>query len=241
MNKLNTAIENLYDSFSKYTTEGINYCNCGCVKEDDVRKLNSKPLRQLEEDDLVCYHGSALYTWGEVEHYKHYLPRICELRSQNRSFAFINLDEVFSKLVYAKWTEWPEEEQQAIKDYVIADWIELVNRNTSEIRDIELKEYGKFFGINELLRLWTISEHDNSLRNFVYFFYYHGTQILNGGLKIDNKRYEGEFLDWIARNDLTNKLETTFFNTDKKDEDYAEKISVVLQMIEQELRIKNGR
>lgn len=241
MIELKTAIENLYDTFSKYTAEGIHYCNCGCVKEEDVRKLNSKPLRQLEEDDLVCYHGSALYTWGDVEHYKHYLPRICELRSQNRSFAFINLDELFSKLEYAKWTEWPEEEQQAIKDYVIADWIELVNRNTSEIRDIELKEYGKFFGINELLRLWDISGQENSLRNFVYFFYYHGTQILNGGLKIDNKRYEGEFLDWIARNDLTNKLETTFFNTDKKDEDYAEKISVVLQMIEQELRINNGR
>ncbi|MFM9946029.1 MAG: hypothetical protein ACKVQB_12445 [Bacteroidia bacterium] len=234
MNELNTTIENLYLTFGKYTTEGIYYCDCGCVKEEDVRKLNSKPLRQLEEDDLVSYYGSALYTWGDVEHYKHYLPRICELISSNRNYAFVNVDEIFNKLEYAQWMEWPEEEQQAIKDYVMADWMDLVNNQTSEIGVSKLEEYGKFLGIAELIRAWDIS----GLRNFVYFFYYHGNTILNGGLKIDGKNYENEFLQFIKRNDLIEKLETTFFKNEKEDEDYAEKISVVLQIIEQELKLK---
>lgn len=234
MNELKAAIEKLYETFSNYTTEGIHHCNCGCIKEEDVRKLNSKPLRQLEEDDLVVYHGKALYTWGDTEHYKHYLPRICELRLLNRSFAFIDLDEIFNKLDYAKWMEWPEEEQQAIKDYVMADWMDLVNNQTPKIDVSKLEEYGKFFGITELMRAWDIS----GLRNFVYFFYYYGNTILNGGLKIDGKTYENEFLKFIERNDLIEKLETTFFKNEKDDEDYAEKISVVLQMIEQELKIK---
>jgi len=77
MKELSIVIAHLYHTFENYTTQGIHYCDCGCTDEEDVRKLNSKPLKQLEEDDLIAYHLSALYTWGDVEHYKHYLPRIC--------------------------------------------------------------------------------------------------------------------------------------------------------------------
>lgn len=42
MNNLQIAIENLYETFSKYNTVRIHYCDCGYI--DDVKKLNSKPL-----------------------------------------------------------------------------------------------------------------------------------------------------------------------------------------------------
>jgi len=239
MIQLITAIKNLYDTFSKYTTEGIHHCDCGCIKEEEVRKLNSKTLRNLEEDDLVSYHGSALYTWGDIEHYKHYLPRILELRSLNRNHAFIDLKEIFSKLDYGKWNDWDENEKQAITDFIIADWIEFANKQYSEIRDIELKAYANFLELKELLRLWDISKSEKALKNFVYFFYYHGTQILNGGLKINDKKYEEDFISLILTNKLVNRLETEFFKNEVYQQDYKEKISIVLQMIEQYLKIKN--
>lgn len=240
MSDLQTAIESLYKTFGNYTTAGIHHCDCGCIDEDDVKKLSSKPLRQLEADDLISYHGSALYTWGDVDHYKHFLPRICELISVNRDFSYVTLDEFHVKLDYAEWTKWPENEQQAIIEYVIGDWIDFVNKQNSEIRDSEIRTYSKFFGLKEMLCLWQISKNQAALRNFVYFFYYDGSQILNGGLRIVDKIYKQEFLDWLKREELTKKLEESFFLNEHADPDYADKISIVLQMIEQEMKV-NGR
>ncbi|MES2620627.1 MAG: hypothetical protein V4615_07235 [Bacteroidota bacterium] len=236
MYDLRIALENLYETFSKYSTVGIHYCDCGCIDEGDVKKLNSKPLRELEADDLISYHGSALYTWGDVEHYKHYLPRVCELISIKRDFNLVTLDEFQVKIEYAEWTKWPDNEQQAIKDYVIADWIDFVNKHNSEIRDTELEIYSKFLCIKDVLNLWETSKSDEALRNFVYFFYYHGTQILNGGLRISDKKYKSEFLELIQEDGMTSKLESTFFKNEQNDPDYADKTSIVLQMIEQEMK-----
>jgi len=61
---IEASIENLYSVFSKYTTSNMHYCDCGCIDERNVKKLASKKLRELEEDDFSAYHGSALYTWG---------------------------------------------------------------------------------------------------------------------------------------------------------------------------------
>ncbi len=240
MSNLQAVLENLYHTFSKYTTAGIHHCDCGCIDPDNVKKLSSKPLRELETDDLISYHGSALYTWGDLDHYKHFLPRICELISVKRDFSYVTLDELYCKLDYAEWTNWPENEQQAIMDYVIADWIDFANTQNSEIRDTEIGYYSKFFGLREVLRLWQVSKTDASLRNFVYFFYYHGTQILNGGLRIADIKYKQEFLDWLKREELTSKLEESFFQNEHADLDYADKASIVLQMIEQEMKV-NGR
>jgi hypothetical protein len=239
MNDLQTTIENLYKTFSKYTTVGIHHCECGCIVEDDVNKLSSKPLRKLEADDLISYHGRALYTWGDVEHYKHFLPRICELISVKRDFSYVTIDEFHVKLDYAEWTKWPKNEQQAIMEYIIADWIDFVNKQNSEIRDSEIGAYSKFFGLNEVLRLWQISKNQAALRNFVYFFYYHGSQILNGGLRIVDTIYKKEFLDWLKREELNTKLEEVFFQNEHTDPDYADKISIVLQMIEQEMKVND--
>jgi hypothetical protein len=241
MRTLESTIDNLYNTFSKYTTEGMHHCNCGCIKEENLIKLHSKPLRQLEEDDLISYHGSALYTWGDVQHYKHYLPRICELVSKHEDFRFIGIDELHAKLDYAKWTEWPINEQRAINDFVIENWVDLINNNYPNIRDSQLADYAKFFDIETLISLWKVNSSDFALRNFVYFFYYHGTQILNDGLKIENKVLGKEFIQLFESGDILKKLESNFFKNEKADSEYADKISIVLQMIEQEQKIKNSR
>ena len=235
MSDLKLAIENLYSTFGKYTTDGIHHCNCGCIDEADVKKLSSKPLRQLEEDDLIAYHGSALYTWGDVEHYKHYLPRICELHSVKRSFSYVDVGDIYVKLEYAKWQEWSQDETQAIKDYVLADWADFVNKHRAEINGMVLENYGKFFNISTLLRLWEIFSSQRALKNFVYFFYQYGSQILNGGLRVGDRKYETEFLQMIHERQLLSQLEHSFFENETKDPEYAESVSVVLQMIEQEL------
>ncbi|MEG1669205.1 hypothetical protein [Chryseobacterium sp.] len=238
MNNLQIAIDNLYEIFSKYNTIGIHHCDCGCIDTHDVKKLNSKPLRELEADDLISYHGSALYTWGDTEHYKHFLPRICELISEKGSFRFVTLDEFQIKLEYAEWKTWPDIEQQVIIDYIMADWIYFVNTCCSEVSDTELLAYIKFLDVKKVLQLWDIAKSDEALHNFVYFFYYYGTEILNDGLHIAGKRFRSEFLEKISEKEIIPKLEYSFFQNEQNNPDYADKISIVLQMIEQEMKIK---
>ena len=58
---------------------------------------------------------------------------------------------------------------------------------------------------------------------------------MNDKLKIDNEKYP---IDWQRLRDLTAVLERTFFENESSDNKYAERVSVVLQMIEQGLRLK---
>lgn len=236
MNNIKNALEHLYLTFGKYTTEGMTHCDCGCIDKENVKKLNSRPLRELEMDDLVSYHGSALYTWGELEHYKHYLPRFFELMSRNRNFSMIDLYDISVKLEYAKWTEWEADEVDAIKEYVLQDWIEFANNDESEIRDTILESYCSFFELKDLLKLWDVSNGSKAVRNFVLFFYFHGNQILDGRAKTKGTRNKEEFTSLVSSIKLLENLETEFFKHEKTDPEYAEKISVVLQMIEQQLK-----
>lgn len=229
-------IENLYSVFEKYTTKGIDHCDCGCTDEQDVKKLYSKQLRELIEDDLVSYHASALYTWGEIEHYKHFLPRICELITKNRQYSFVDLGEIYSKLEHSEWQNWSETEINAIKEYVIFDWIELVNNSKSEISIRVLENYSKYIDVAVLIENWNLINSQNGLRNFVYFFYLNGTEIMNHGIKINGTKFINEFDTLLNTENLISKLEFEFFEKENKDIEYAEKISIVLQMIEQNLK-----
>lgn len=235
------AIENLYLTFRKYTTSNMDYCKCGCNDPEDVKKLASKKLRDLEEDDFSAYHGSALYTWGDVEHYKHFLPRILEVHNILNGRGLIGLFEITTKLDYAKWTTWAEDEVEAIKNFILVDWIEFVNDNYAEIGTDDLEYYIFFFGLQDLLSLWRLSQSSNGLRNFVYFFYKHGTVILGKGLKINDKIYASEWRKLLNSESILQLLEKEFFKVSESDSEYSEKISIVIQMLEQEQTVGNNK
>jgi len=232
--KIKEAIENLYTVFGKYTTSDMHYCDCGCIDEKDVKKLASKKLRLLEEDDFSSYHGSALYTWGGLEHYKHFLPRIFEVHHLKNGKGIIGLYEITTKLEYAQWKSWDKIEVEAIKEFIQADWCSFVEHEDSDIGIDDIEYYSCFFEPHYLLNLWDLSKSQYGLNNFVKFFYYNGTELMNKGLRLKDKIYENEFKNFIKQRDLLENLEKEFFKADETDKDYAEKVSIVLQMIEQE-------
>ncbi len=215
----------------------MQHCDCGCINPDHVKRLASKPLRELEESDFASYHGSALYTWGELEHYKHFLPRIFEVHNILKGRGLIGLYEITTKLEYAQWDTWDKGEQEAIKNFILLDWIEFVNDNQSEIDTNDLKYYSYFFGLQELVKLWKFRQNTYGLRNFINFFYDHGTEILNGRWTIQDKSSEGVWKDLIHTGELLALLEIEFFKVHESDSAYSEKISVVMQMIEQEKKV----
>ncbi|MBU7570252.1 MAG: hypothetical protein KAF41_06325 [Flavobacterium sp.] len=241
MKPLKDGIESLYDVFSQYTASGMEYCDCGCIDPEDVKRLYSKPLRQLEEADLAAYHGSALFTIGELEHYKHFLPRYFEIYATKRKSALNDLYDISAKLLYANWQDWPINEVQAIRDFVLADWCEFVNKSESDISTSDLEDYLHFFGIEQLIQLWDVVHSENGLKNFVLFFFYYGNQILDLKLILNQENAAAALRSMIDVENLINLLEEEYFKNEENDKAYAEKVSVVLQMIEQQLKIDQIR
>lgn len=231
------TIESLYSTFSKYSPSDMYHCTCGCIDEEDVKKLASKPLRQLGYDELVSYQGSALYTWGGPEHYKHFLPRILELHTLCQNSLCIELREVLVTLEYAQWKQWPTEEQEAIKRFVRADWQYQINDVEKQSYEIDWSDFDEFLGFEELLMLWNVNESRSGLKNFVHHFHHQGNALLDTKSSSEFLRRLKVFVQFIERNQLVETLEDEFFKTESQDPEYAEHVSAVQQMIEQHLML----
>ena len=118
--------------------------------------LYSKPLRDLTAEDLARYSGKAITTWGTVEDYKHFLPRILEL---------IGLIQVpyavwvsFDRLEMAGWTKWPQQEKRVIERYMLLLWKHVLNHRSAAL-DFEFVDYvaalARFYpNFPELLTIW---------------------------------------------------------------------------------------
>lgn len=239
--KIKEVIENLYSVFSKYTASNMYHCDCGCIDEDDVKKLASKKLMELNEDDFSSYHGSAISTWGDVKHYKHFLPRVIEVHHQKKGKGLIGIYEIIQKLEYAKWHTWDDNEIKVIKDFIIADWNDFVNEKESNIVKEHLEHYMFFFSLSDLLNIWKLTKTKNGLKNFVTFFYHSGSELINKGFKLNDHFFVAEFNEFIHNENALEELEKDFFKMDEIHKEYAEKVSIVIQMIEQENKLIDNR
>ena len=83
------------------------------------------PLKQLHFADLTDYCFSAMTTQGSVDDFRYLLPRLFEGVATEP--CGVNLETLFGKLQYAKWTTWPSAEVQVIKTYLRALWEKALN------------------------------------------------------------------------------------------------------------------
>jgi hypothetical protein len=118
---LEAAVEDLYVTFSKYRlaphVEGCPHC----VGDADNAKLHSRPLRDLSAEDLDRFAFKALSTWGTVDDFRHFLPRIFELLPSRLS-GVVDPPTVIGKLAYGKWRTWPPNEVRSVSLYLEALW-----------------------------------------------------------------------------------------------------------------------
>lgn len=227
-----SPIQYLYQIFSIYNTIGIHHCNCGCIDEEKVKQLYKQQLSVIDKDTLSYYHGSALYTWGDIEHYKYYLPRICELIYKDKNNFYVSIEDLAIKLQYAHWGNWAANERKAIADFVAFDCENFLNNTTDNLYLDDFAAYLNFLSLEHIFALWHIENNNIAMRKFVNFIYDYGQEILHGKLIINHINYQSNFLDFLRKGVWHLSLEKAFFEHANKDENYAEKISIVLQMLE---------
>ena len=239
--KLKHNIENLYKVFAKYGATEMT----GSPLYEDLLKWNkellSKPLRELDEDDLSRFTGKAMTTWGSVNDYKHFLPRIFELTAELRTPYEIWI--AFDKLTLAEWKNWPKEEQNVIHDYMIVLWENIVNDNSKKA-EWEFKDYfssiAHFYpNFTDLLKIWTESDSKAGIKHLSEFIVNEQTTLFDRK-KIsgfyDQKENAEEFINWILSDKILNKFQQKYFEFET--EGFAEKISWAEQIITTEQKNK---
>jgi hypothetical protein len=119
--ELADAVENLYRTFDRYNP-GKDFESCShCVSEAEEAELKRKALRELTCDDVSRYAFKAMSTWGTVDDFKHFLPRIFELIATREDFP-IDIQVAIGKLSEGKWLGWSRNEVTSIEQFLFAWW-----------------------------------------------------------------------------------------------------------------------
>lgn len=128
------ATEALYETFARYSPpRALEGCPC-CVDPAESDALARADLRSLDVDDLDHYALKAISTWGDVVHFKHFLPRLFELLWRDPD-AFMGNESLLGKLAEAAWTTWPQPETRAVASYLEQLWHAVLSRMPEDETD----------------------------------------------------------------------------------------------------------
>lgn len=182
---MHDAIDNLYAMFAHCRiSDDFTGCDC-CVGPDHSEKLATPPLRELTYDDLERYSRKAMSTWGNVWHFKHFLPRLLELSIDHRD-DFLDLAVVFGKLKYAQFDSWPQRERDAVNwffdeywEYQLADPI--VGAFEDSIDTVLCSLANALSCVQRFLDAWIAKRTDNAKRHLAAFILNNDDTLLKKG------------------------------------------------------------
>jgi len=115
--------ERLYEAFASYPLKPRLDACPHCISEDAEASLHALSLRHMDWWDFGIYPFKAITTFGDLDDFKHFLPRLFELYLLRPEQARYDVSIFLSKLTYAKWHEWPTSEVVAIRAFV-AYWLQ---------------------------------------------------------------------------------------------------------------------
>ncbi len=221
---LKESINNLYEVFQSYTVLGNlrdRSCDC-CVTDEEIKELLSKPLKEIQPDEIYHFMSSALTTYGDINDYKHFLPRILELTVD---YDFLTDFHCYEKLNHANWKFWKENEVEAISSFL--ELLLIYHLNHLEYVDLifVINPSIKYLGEEKTLNIWKQHLKENHLHFFVDYKLSFSDTIF-----LDFK--QTTFDEWISSDFILKKLENLFLKTDDKIE--ANRISIAYTMLENE-------
>ncbi len=222
--------EELYDTFSIYSKKSkIEGCPC-CISDSDKSTLHSKQLRDLEDEDLEKYAFKAMTTWGDVDDFKHYLPRIFELAA-NREL-IVDTTVILAKLDYGNWLGWDENEQLAIVNFLKVWWSFDINTASSFDEEILIELLFKIEDLKEMLNVWNLGFDTQGFLNFLDFIENHYNDLKHSlhSFKGLSKEEVDTFIHWIQSK--KSLLEEGFFKMESTNKAYSERISNTLYILE---------
>lgn len=228
--ELPTATEALYQTFAKYPANPtMDGCPC-CVSDKHKSTLHSKRLRQLQDEDIHRYAFKAMTTWGDVGDFKHYLPRIFELKANG--VYVVDTFVILGKLEYGNWKDWDELEQSTILEFLRSWWKSAINNRLCFDDELFLEINKRTGDPPALLADWNLELGTQGFLNYVGFIEDYSYDLINRKrpFKSISELDALSFVDWVKSN--ASRLEAGFFYYEGRDEGVSERISNALYLIE---------
>jgi hypothetical protein len=233
--RLKISIKNLYDIFSKYHG---NPNMTGSPLYGDLDEWNkslfSKPLPNLTSEDLTRFAGKAISTWGDTKDLKHFLPRLFELTALLETPYDVGI--LYQKLQDGGFQTWDTEEQNAINEFSLAMWDNLLYDN-SEKAEWEFDDYfvslSHFYpNFNDLTGLWKSNDSFSSIKHLANYVYNNANTLFMKTHKGVNEKNIEALKTWLISDNVIQKLTNAFYQYEKTA--LAEKISWVIKILEDE-------
>lgn len=229
---LNEAIETLYRVFSKYSSRKTMDYSSQTVAQEEVDVLFAQPLREVAAEHIGYYSSKAMTTMGNVEDFKHFLPRIMELMSAGD----YSRDEemVLEKFWYSEFAEWDPVEREAVESFLFAWWESLVERERCRNLSTLLTELAVLTGdLQKLLSSWDVNYSYESCNNLAgYVVDNHHLIFVDKSIPTFHKRTDEEhnrlyrgLRSWLLSPAVITKLEdSTYMFTE---EGLPEKVKII--------------
>ena len=229
--ELEKAIANLYDTFAKYPLRSqIESCPC-CVNEEDNKLIHVNSLHLLTGSQLNKFAFKSISTWGMVDDFKHFLPRLLELTAFGYRDFFWS-DIVIKKLEYANFNDWSEYEKIAIKEYSIALWNYILAEYpaVSLEPDSFLNSFSTVFtDLTIFLQIWQNHPSGNALLHLADFIIreINFNKVKKFGL---SETQTERFMNWLLQPAILDRFERTFFNS--IDTPYSNKLAEAFDILD---------
>ena len=232
--------EQLYRIFKGYTSNSLDLfspLNDQVAMAKWTKILRTKPLRELQDEDLQYYAFKAMTTWGEVDAFKHFLPRMLELISR-LEWNSLDVEIIFGKLAYGHWKTWPQKEQETVNTFCTAFWQNLVETE-NPLADSQISAHLRGFleaGIDlpPLLDTWLKADSETAVCRLCHFIEKEEHDILKRGRfgwSQEHRQEHGAALQqWLCSDAMKKHLSDCFFRY--ADTPSAEIISRALQIVE---------
>ena len=236
--KLKILTENLYTTFADY--QGKSKLEGSPLYDDlDIwkKELRSKKLRELTDEDLSRFAGSVIYTWGDEDDFRCYLPRILELTAELKTP--YDIWDLYNRLEEANWKTWDINEQTAINEFTIELWNNLLSDN-SEKAEFEFEDYfhaiAYFYSdFSEILKVWETNNYLSSAKHLANYVFYERQHLFEKNFidsREKNTKNISEFKTWLVSDKIIKKIEQAFF--ENENEEIAERFSCVEQILDYE-------
>lgn len=215
---LNKTISHLYKTFSKYRAKR-NFPPC--LSQQDINGLFRVNLGNLTYEDFGLYEWKAMTTWGDVEDFKHFLPRIFEIMASDE-YSFEPW-LIGSKLKYGKFASWPSEEAEAVTRFFKILWSIRLSEWPPEACALtnigQIKDYLQCFSavyqdIQQFLNIWLHHNTIASLRHLVRFLIYHSGALVHKQPIFDDPSClngQEQIMRFLANGKMLKEMESAFF------------------------------
>jgi hypothetical protein len=190
--------------------------------------VHGKPLRELSGAELSFYGFKAMTTFGDVDDFKHFLPRLFEIMIRGE-FAY-DSETLLGKLDHAGWHDWENREREAVEDFLAT----LFDYSTSyDENDYDLKE-GFLAGVirvvkdpTPFLNMWLQNISQNKIRMLKFFVVDCASGLSNAFLS-DKREQREHIANWLTSEQTVSVLEDLLLNDEF---DAAAELSEILETI----------